>query len=704
VENGVHSVKPLPLIALCALVFPAAANAGDVAMSSREISLGHERSLSAAAPPQRFNMLGVHWRGSGRVEFRVHRIHGAWSAWSDADDDASPDTASPERRAPVGIHAGNPMWTGSSDRVQFRTHGRITSLRAYYLWSRVSSEPLRRVQIADSPSIVTRAGWKADEKIRRGKTIYAPELRFAIVHHTAGSNSYTPEQSAAIVRGIEIYHVKGNGWNDIGYNFLVDKYGQVFEGRYGGLERNVVGAHSQGFNTGSVGVALIGNNSATAITPAQRQALVKLLSWRLDVAHIDPAGTVGVTSGGNPKYRAGKQVVLRVISGHRDTYPSECPGNAAYAQLGSIAAEVARTGLPKLYQPILTGTLGGPVRFQARLSSSIPWVVSVADAAGSVVGTGSGKGARVDWTWTPARTGGPFRWTIEGTGLRSAAGTLGGTLPPPPATLLSAVKPPPTLIPAVDGSVPPLHFDFTLGQPALVTIDVVDINGAVLARILSEERAAGVNAFDWYAASQLADGRYKLIVTAQVGAKIASIPLDLLVDRTVSGFALLQPVISPNGDGTNDRLTATFSLSAAVPVRLEIADAVGTVIATVAQTTLGPGPQLLEWDGLANGVSVPDGAFTARLTVTDAQGDVPVSLPFVIDLTPPVLKILDARNLKFSLTEAATVTLMVNDRRLIKLAPKGTFTVPRSVVVKTVTALPVDLAGNAGPLVSATVR
>ncbi len=626
-ENGVSSVKLLLLTALGAFLFPVAANAADVSMTSRDIPLAHQRALSSAAPTQRFNMLGVHWQGSGTVEFRTRRLHGPWSSWRDADADAMPDRTAAEGAATRAWHDGNLQWTGGSDRAQYRTHGHVTRLRAYYVWSRVSSEPLRRVQMANAPAIVTRAGWKADEKIRRAKPIFAQAIRFALVHHTAGNNNYTPEQSAAIVRGIEIYHVKGNGWNDIGYNFLVDKYGQVFEGRYGGLERNVVGAHSQGFNSGSVGVALIGNNSAVAITPVQRQALVRLLAWRLDVAHVDAAGTVGVTSGGNPKYKAGKQVVLRVVSGHRDTYPSECPGNAAYAQLGAIAAEVAKTGLPKLYQPIVTGVLGGPVRFQARLSSPIAWTVSVANAAGSVVAKGSGNSARLDWTWVSPRTGGPYRWTMDSVGMRSASGALGGTLPPPPAVLLSEVKAPPTLIPAADGNMPPLHFDFTLGKPALATIDVVDMNGAVLARILSEQRAAGANAFDWYATPELPDGRYKLIVTAQAGVETISAPLDLLVDRTVSGVALLQPVISPNGDGRNDVLTMTFSLAAAVPVRLEILDETGAVVATVAQATLGPGLQVLEWDGLADGVSVPDGIFTARLTVTDAQGDVPVSLP-----------------------------------------------------------------------------
>jgi flagellar hook assembly protein FlgD len=260
------------------------------------------------------------------------------------------------------------------------------------------------------------------------------------------------------------------------------------------------------------------------------------------------------------------------------------------------------------------------------------------------------------------------------------------------------------LIPGADGTVPPLHLDFTLGQEASATVDVLDANGIPLVRILGERRAAGVNSFDWYAAQQLPDGRYTLVVAAQAGTKTASTTLDLVVDRTVSSFALLQQVISPNGDGASDRLTATFTLAAAVPAKLEILDAFGLVVTTVLQTTLGPGPQLLEWDGSANGVSVPDGQYTARLTVIDGLGEVALSLPFAIDLTPPVVRILDAKALRLSLTEAATVTLMVNGRRVTKLAPAGTFTIPHGVVAGTVSAQAVDAAGNVGPLVSATAR
>ncbi len=430
-QNGVHSVKHLRLTVLLALAFPAAAHAGEVAMTARDVPLAGTRTLASTSPPQRFNMLGVHWQGGGTVEFRTRRIHGAWSRWRDADADSMPDRGTAERAATGTWHDGNLQWTGGSDRVQFRTHGRVTRMRAYYVWSRVSSDPLRRVQLADAPAIVTRAGWKADEKIRRGRTIYAQAVRFALVHHTAGSNSYSPEQSAAIVRGIEIYHVKGNGWNDIGYNFLVDKYGQVFEGRYGGMERNVVGAHSEGFNTGSVGVALIGNNNSApdhACAEAGAREAARLAARRR--AHRSGRHRRGLLWR-QPEVQGGKAGRASRDLGPPRHVSDRVPGQRGLRAAAVDRGEVAQTGLPKLYQPVVTGTLGGPLRFQARLSAAVAWSVNVTDAAGKAVAKGSGRGATVDWTWSSRRTGGPFRWSIDGTGLRSATGTLGGTLPTP---------------------------------------------------------------------------------------------------------------------------------------------------------------------------------------------------------------------------------------------------------------------------------
>ena len=209
--------------------------------------------------------------------------------------------------------------------------------------------PPRALQLAGAPAIVPRRGWNADEKIRRAGPSFAA-LRVAVVHHTAGANGYTAAQAPAIVKAIQLYHVKGNGWNDIGYNFLVDRFGTVYEGRYGGIERNVVGAHAEGFNTGSVGVAVLGEYSSLAVT-----AKARARSRRCCVAARRrarrPATTQSFISGGNARFGAGLPVFLRTVSGHRDTGFTDCPGSALYGLLNSIGGEVARIGLPKLYAP-----------------------------------------------------------------------------------------------------------------------------------------------------------------------------------------------------------------------------------------------------------------------------------------------------------------------------------------------------------------
>ena len=249
---------------------PATAHAGEATLVTRELPVQSGRTLAAAQSPERFNLVGLHWQGPGRVSFRTRSLQGRWSSWRDAAPEAedAPDRKTAERARRATWKLGNPYWTGPSNRLQYRLRGRVTRLRAHYVWSPADAAPARTLTATTAPAIVTRLAWRASESIRRGAPRYASSLRFAVVHHSAGSNSYTKAQSAAVVRAIQLYHVRGNGWDDVGYNFLVDKYGQVFEGRFGGIERNVIGAHAQGFNTGSVGVALLGNyNSATRPPP-----------------------------------------------------------------------------------------------------------------------------------------------------------------------------------------------------------------------------------------------------------------------------------------------------------------------------------------------------------------------------------------------------------------------------------------------------
>ncbi|OCW85822.1 N-acetylmuramoyl-L-alanine amidase, partial [Nocardia farcinica] len=194
--------------------------------------------------------------------------------------------------------------------------------------------------LTGGPQVVARQAWGADESIRCSQPVYSPQMRGAIVHHTAGSNDYTPQQSAEIVRGIYAYHARSLNWCDIGYNVLIDKYGQIFEGAFGGLDRNVEGTHTGGFNKETLGVSMIGNLEEAPPTAAMVSATGKFLRWRLGKAGLNPAGTATLTSEGfaGTKFAAGTQSNLPVISGHRDYNSTSCPGVHGYAALTAIRA------------------------------------------------------------------------------------------------------------------------------------------------------------------------------------------------------------------------------------------------------------------------------------------------------------------------------------------------------------------------------
>jgi N-acetylmuramoyl-L-alanine amidase len=701
-------MKKLLLAIALALVFPAAGHAGLVTMTSQEIPLG-PRGLLGATERQPFDMLGVHWQGPGSVAFRTRSAAGRWSAWVTADDDSGPDAGSRERQR--AWRDGNLDWVGDSIAAQFRASGMVTRLRAYYLDSRVAARRPRTLASAGMPAIVPRSSWQADEAITRAKPQYAPRLELAIVHHTAGTNSYTPGQAAAIVRGIEIYHVQANGWNDIGYNFLVDRFGTIYEGRAGGVTRNVIGAHAEGFNRGTVGVALIGNFQAATPPPAMRSALVTLLAWRLDVAHVDPLSTVVYRSGGNLTYKAGRRVTLRAISGHRDTGPTACPGSGAYRLLPGIARAVARTGLPKLYAPLVTGSLGGDVRFQARLSSSLYWTVTVSAADGTIVAQHAGRSSLIDWTWDSAGAGsGPFRWSIATTvALLPASGTLGKASPPPPPppppgvpVQVSAPVPagllvtPDALAPGVDGSGGVVTVAFALASPASVTVTVrsADPGATATQTLLAAALPAGPSSFDWNLAG-LPDGRYRIAVASKVaGETPVSRSVALLVDRTLTGLAAAPAAVSPNGDGAADTTTIGFQLARPAQVTVKI-ERLGKTVATVQSSTLGAGPQAVIWNGTAGGVPVPDGPYQAVATVTDAFGTISFSTPLTVDSTPPVLTLADATTLLLQLSEPASVTVTINGSTMVIQEPAGAFTIPwQGGPVASLTAQAQDLAGN----------
>ncbi|MGH3093001.1 MAG: N-acetylmuramoyl-L-alanine amidase, partial [Gaiellaceae bacterium] len=516
------------LASLFVALVPGSGLAADGSMVSREIPVGQaegaRRSLPAGPAPVAFEMVGLHWRGSGEVWFRTARELGAWSAWRHArpESEDQPDRASPEGDRESGWKLGNPYWTGLSRFIQYRLAGRVTRLRTFFLQIEATEQPRALAARADGPAIVRRSEWGANESIVRGTPAYADRLRLSIVHHTAGTNGYSRAEAPGIVRGIQRYHVQGNGWNDIGYNFLVDKYGRIYEGRAGGIGRNVIGAHAQGFNTGSVGVAVLGTYGSRRISSAARSAIQALLAWRLDVAHVDPVSRLTFASYGNPRFDAGTKVRLRAVSGHRDTGYTSCPGSNLYGDLDSIAREVSTIGLPKLYEPEVSGAVGGAVRFTARLSHSRGWAVTVKDGEGAVVAEGRGRGKAIDWTWDASAV--PFdqySYMIHsGAAVRPAQGAVPG---PPPLETYRLEARPRAITPNGDGNGERTRITFSLSKAADVTVTILD-SGARVNRLIDDRRLpAGPAVLLWGArddgGAPVSDGHYVIQIEADAGSE-----------------------------------------------------------------------------------------------------------------------------------------------------------------------------------------
>ena len=167
-------------------------------------------------------------------------------------------------------------------------------------------------------------------------------MKAAVVHHTVTANEYTRAQVPAAILAVCRFHRNTNGWNDIGYNFLVDRFGRLWEGRDGGIDEAVGGAHAQGYNSQTTGISNLGTFTSVPQTDAAIAAMARLIAWKLANHGVRTGGTTKITSAGgsSARYPAGYTRRFPKIIGHRDTGVTACPGEQLYYQLSDLRKRV----------------------------------------------------------------------------------------------------------------------------------------------------------------------------------------------------------------------------------------------------------------------------------------------------------------------------------------------------------------------------
>ena len=316
------------------------------------VSAGRRAETDFRSPlltaPARFDLVGL--AGELRpLELRAREAGGEWSEWI--------ETAN-----------GDPVYFGGAEEVQLRARGWRPEGRLHYVnvsgtTSDASSMLTGARQAINSavvsvvgvlepaasaaperPEIVKRSAWGANGEggCQPRETPVEGRVKAAAIHHTVTAGDYSEAEAPGIVLGICRYHRNANGWNDIGYNALVDRFGNVYAGRAGGLQKAIVGAHSQGFNSQTTGVAAIGTHTSVPISSEAMEGFVSFLAWKLTKHALPAVGKTTLTSAGGSgnRYPAGRRVQTKRIFGHGRVGLTSCPGEELDRQLGELRRAV----------------------------------------------------------------------------------------------------------------------------------------------------------------------------------------------------------------------------------------------------------------------------------------------------------------------------------------------------------------------------
>jgi hypothetical protein len=404
----------VPLAVLALLLAPLAVPsraAAQFAFARRvvgSVTAPAERTFTA---PSGALLAGVTW-SAGDATVSVRRGLGAWEVLENDTGDAG------------GRPGTEPYWLGhdlAPLTVRVVPQRSASDVSVDFVGGGSASSTPETRSVARLGSVVTRRGWGADERLRSGTPSYATP-KALVVHHTVTPNGYSQAEAPSYIRAVYAYHTRSRGWSDIGYNLIVDRFGTVYEGRYGDFTRGVVGAHTAGFNTGTLGISLLGNYDEADTPTAVVNALVRAGAWGVEKWHLDPRSRVTLTSQGSPRFPTGARVTVYRMPGHRDLGTTACPGRYAYGHLAAIRSAAWRVFRPRIAKPVVKGApvrSPEPVRVRAAIDRTAYWTATIRDADGNLLVMTRGHGRTIAVSWDgvmpnglPAWPGTTFAYTL----------------------------------------------------------------------------------------------------------------------------------------------------------------------------------------------------------------------------------------------------------------------------------------------------
>ena len=318
----------------------------------QDAEAGRLRATSAGITS--FTLIGVSARTPGGTPALV-RVHhgGAWSDWTelgfDGGDAPDPGSAEAQRAARVthGVPTTDGAWFGASDGYEISLPAGSSALTVHLAREKTALAPVPADPPAataaapdgNRPTINPRSSWGA--RPPKEPYVYARDVEHAIVHHSVTQNVYSPADVPSILRSIQAFHQDTQGWNDIAYNFAVDKFGGIWEARGGGVTSTVIGGHALGANTASTGIVTLGDFTAATPPQAMVDSVGDLIGWKLYIHGVNPTGAADYRIRATDRYPEGTHVVLASVIGHRDVGLTGCPGDQLYPRLGEIRARAA---------------------------------------------------------------------------------------------------------------------------------------------------------------------------------------------------------------------------------------------------------------------------------------------------------------------------------------------------------------------------